>query len=84
MRIIGKRQLHVQRRRDAHHDLEREALGSRAGVGGHGFAEEYIPRNSPPTTLLAQVGNEFVGGGGSGWSDVTAKRGQEAHHRTEP
>ena len=84
MRTIGERQLHVQRRRDAHHDLEREALGSRAGVGGHGLTEECIPRKSPPPTLLAQEGNEFGGGGNSRWSDVTAKWGQEAHHRAEP
>lgn len=57
MRIIGERQLQVQRRGDAHHDLEGEALGCRAGVGRPDFADEGLPRTSKAMTLLPQEGD---------------------------
>ena len=57
MRIIGERQLQVQRRGDAHHDLEGEALGCRAGMGRPDFADEGLPRTSKAMTLLPQEGD---------------------------
>jgi hypothetical protein len=72
MRIIGERQLHVHRRRGAHHSLEGEALGGRACVG---LADERVPRTSEVPTLLAQEGDERIGGACSRWCDVAAERG---------